>query len=132
MGKLAERLSDPRRSGVYRIESTHAVAEAASRNGFSLTRIALRGVSGGALPRIAAEALGVRADGCVLVFSDFESLARSAPGAWQGFLAELAAAATARREAGERFFAAFLDPAAMLALAPLYNWQRSRSLREGP
>ena len=94
MGKLAERLSDPRRSGVYRIESTHAVAEAASRNGFSL--------------------------------------ARSAPGAWQGFLAELAAAATARREAGERFFAAFLDPAAMLALAPLYNWQRSRSLREGP
>lgn len=132
MGKLAERLSDPRRSGVYRVESTHAVAEAASLNGFSLSRIALRGVAGDALGRLAAEALGARHDGCVLVFSDFESLARSAPGAWQAFVAQLAAAATARREAGVRLFAAFLDPSAMLALAPLYNWQRSRSLPEGP
>lgn len=128
MGKLAERLSDPRRSGVYRVESTEALEEAVTLNGFSLVRIALDALSAGALAEVAAQAAAA-GDGRVVLFSGFERLAQSAPAAFARLLADLQAAAAGRREGEARFFAAFLDPAATLSLAPLYNWQRSRSVK---
>lgn len=127
MGKLAERLSDPRRSGVYRLIATEALEEAVSLNRFTLTRFALAAVPGAALPGVAADAVSRNADGQVLLFSGFEPLARAAPAAFDGFVAALRAAARGRREQGLRFFAAFLDPSETLSLEQLYHWQRARS-----
>ena len=121
MGKLAERLSDPARSGVYRIETTEAVEEAAALNRHPLVRIALNGSAAAALE--AAAAAGSR----VIVVSGFEQFFREHPVQAQALVTALAAAAQARRTAGGCFFAAFLDPAATLpALAPLYNWSKKR------
>jgi hypothetical protein len=104
MGKLAERLADAKRSGIYRVETTEALEEAAALNGFALER--------GAPP--------IRAgDGRVLVFSSAEAGA--------ALIADLEARAEACRNAGERFFAVFLDPGgALRSLPPLYNWQRTQ------
>ena len=129
MGKLAERLSDPKRSGVYRVESTDALEEAVALNGFSLDRIDIEGISADALCGIAAKAVSPRADGHVLLVTGFEALARGTPLAFERLVAELQTAAAGRQEEGMRFFAAFLDPSAMLSLAPLYNWHRSRSAK---
>src|SRR5690606_3398827 len=41
MGKLAERLADERRSGVYRVEVTDALEEAAAIDGFPIARVRL-------------------------------------------------------------------------------------------
>lgn len=129
MGKLAERLSDPRRSGVYRVESTDALEEAVALNGFCLNRIDLEGISADALCGIAAKAVASRADGNVLLLTGFEALARGTPLAFERLIAELQTAAASRREGGMRLFAAFMDPSARLSLAPLYNWHRSRSVK---
>ncbi|MBE0625559.1 MAG: hypothetical protein IH606_12175 [Burkholderiales bacterium] len=129
MGKLAERLADAQRSGVYRLESTQALEEAAALNGFALARIALEGMPRSALCGIAADVLSRRSDGQVLLFSGGEALSRAAPDALDRLIAQIHAAATAHREVGLRFFAAFLDPAAALSLAPLYHWQRSAAVR---
>lgn len=120
MGKLAERLSDARRSGVYRVETTEAVEEAAALNGFALERFALDG----GLPEIPESR-----NGRVLLFSGFEDLLRRAPEGLDPLLRDLDAAADRRRQAGQRFFAAFLDPQRTLCLPPLYNWDRSRQTR---
>lgn len=119
MGKLAERLADPKRTGVYRVETTEALEEAARLNAFALARISGR-------PRGSQwEAwLTPRDDGRVLLFRDCAALPRLDPQAWAALLGMLTAAAVEHRAAGLRFFAVFLDPEAALPLAPLYNWQR--------
>jgi hypothetical protein len=118
MGKLAERLSDARRSGVYRVETTEALEEAAGLNGFALERCAL------AEPAAIPAPAGSCRDGCVLLITGFEPLAHN--GALKPLLGELEARAKGSREAGARYFAVFLDPSAVLSLPPLYNWQRQR------
>lgn len=118
MGKLAERLSDARRSGVYRVETTEALEEAAGLNGFALERFVPGDLSGAAAP------IGSRRGGCVLLFTGFEPLAHN--GALKGVLGELEARAQGCREEGARYFAVFLDPSGVLALPPLYNWQRQK------
>jgi len=118
MGKLAERLSDARRSGVYRVETTEALEEAAGLNGFALERFAL------AVPSAVPAPAGSRRDGCVLLFTGFEPLAHN--GALKLLLGELEAHAKGCSEEGARYFAVFLDPSGMLPLPPLYNWQRKR------
>jgi hypothetical protein len=121
VGKLAERLSDPARSGVYRVETSEAVEEAAGLNGYPLVRVALDGSVAGAL-----QAAGGAGDRVVLV-TGFERFFEERPDEGREFLSRLGAAAQARRGAGERFFVAFLDPRCVLpALAPLYNWAKKR------
>jgi hypothetical protein len=122
MGKLAERLADVRRSGVYRVEITDALEEAVALNGFALARVPLDGAVNGAMSRLCAEALSLPAN--VLLFTGFETLLRGAPDALQPLLSALDAAAAERRAAGLPFFAAFLDPTGVLPLGPLYNWRR--------
>lgn len=122
MGKLAERLSDPARAGVYRIETTEALEEAAALNGYRLLRIALEGGASGVL-----DAAGSGAQR-VIVVSGFEPFLRERPAEVASLLARLGAAAAAWRETGARIFVAFLDPAGALpALAPLYNWTKQRT-----
>jgi hypothetical protein len=113
MGKLAERLADAKRSGIYRVETTGALEEAAALNGFALERVALTDC-----------ARAIRAgDGRVLLFNCAEAGARN--GALAPLIAELEARAEGCRNAGERFFAVFLDPGgALRSLPPLYNWHR--------
>jgi len=119
VGKLAERLSDPVRSGVYRIETTEAVEEAAALNGYPLLRVALNGSEAGALD--AAAVGGSR----VIVVSGFESFFREQPREAQALVSALGAATRAARERGTRFFVAFLDPEGALgSLPPLYNWRK--------
>lgn len=146
MGKLAERLGDAQRSGVYRVEATDALEEAAAVNGFALARVELQGASGNALCGLCARVLAPGVDGSwrglasaladsswspapghVLLFSGFETLVRGAPDALHPLLSALDAAASRRRAEGLPFFAAFLDPARVLSLGPLYNWQRQAS-----
>ena len=126
MGKLAERLADPLRSGVYRIEATGAVEEAAALNGFALARVPLAGPHE---VRLAAEA--AHAMGEVTVFSGFEALLRDAPRALVPLLAALEATAAQRRARKDRFFAVFLDPRGLLPLGPLYN-RHKHALHAGP
>ena len=119
MGKLAERLSDAKRSGVYRVETTEALAEAVALNAFSVVRLA-----GPQLPVAWEACLTPRDDGRVLLFTGCGLLARHDPHEWASLADRLTAAAVEHRAAGFRFFAVFLDPEAALPLAPLYNWQR--------
>lgn len=109
MGKLAERLGDPGRSGVYRVETTEALEEAAALNGFALHRLQVSCVP----PIFAPE------DGRILLFTAVEDLA-----SLDGLLRALEAAAAECRERRLRYFAVFVDPDARLPLAPLYNWRR--------
>jgi len=122
VGKLAERLSDPARSGVYRIEATEAVEEAAALNRYALLRVRVDGCVKPALEPV------TRGANRVIVVSGFERLARERPGEMRAWLEDLDRAAQAWRPSGARVFIAFLDPAqALPQLLPLYNWQRSRS-----
>ncbi|HLS85498.1 MAG TPA: hypothetical protein VK043_04310 [Burkholderiales bacterium] len=121
MGKLAERLADATRSGVYRVEATEALEEASALNGFVLERIELR-------ERADAEQAAARAarpDGHVFLFTGARSLASRDPAALERLLGALRAAAAASRSAGERYFVAFLDAPEQLSLEPLYNRRRS-------
>ncbi len=131
MGKLAERMGDPARAGVYRVESTEAVEEAAALNGYALQRFRLDSESGlRTLERLAAEdAPGGR----VMLVSGFEQLFASEPFRRAALLAALGAAAAAWRARGARIFVAFLDPMRALPdLAPLYNWHKARTARAQP
>ena len=102
MGKLAQRLSDPMRSGVYRVETTEAVEEAAALNGYRMLSL-----TDGALPETLPQVV----------------LLRGRPGV--GVLAKLEARAKLARERGECFFAVCVDPEnAAPSLAPLYRWKR--------
>jgi hypothetical protein len=120
MGKLAERLSDPQRSGVYRVESTEALEEATALNGFALARFVLEDPA-----RLSVRSIVPERDGAVLLFSGFEERLRAAPRALHPLLEELEGATAGCRQNGQRFFAAFLDPLRVIpSLAPLYNWNR--------
>lgn len=126
MGKLAERLGDPARAGLYRVETTEALEEASALNGYTLLRLRL-GAEGdvGALTRLAAEP---SLDRCVALITGFEAMFRDPAGQGARLLAALSAAAQGWRARGARVFVAFLDPDRRLqGLAPLYNWHKSRS-----
>ena len=100
MGKLAERLADPSRSGVYRIRTTEAIEEAVVLNGYSLLWV------DGTLPKKLPEVVLLeKADAALL--------------------AALQKHAADARERGECFFAALVDPEGKAALAPLYNDKKS-------
>lgn len=143
MGKLAERLADERRSGVYRVEVTDALEEAAAIDGFPIVHVRLDGVGGAGLQDACARTLIRRtggnwatlaetladpqwspAQGHVLLVSGFEALVRREPDALAPLLAALSAVAARRRAKGLRFFAAFLDPTRTLSLDPLYDRRR--------
>ena len=100
MGKLAERLADPSRSGVYRIRTTEAIEEAVLLNGYSLLWV------DGTLPKQLPQ---------VVLFEKTDA----------ALLAALKRHATHARERGECFFAALVDPEGKAALAPLYNDKKS-------
>lgn len=143
MGKLAERLADERRSGVYRLEVTDALEEAAAIDGFPIMRVALDDVVSDQLFARCVGALALRVEGDwadlaaaladpkwspaaghVLLFSGFEALVHRDPDALAHLLATLRAVAARRRMQGLRFFAAFLDPTRALSLDPLYDRRR--------
>ncbi len=126
MGKLAERLGDPARAGIYRVETTEALEEATALNGYALLRLRLDAESDlGALGRLAADPAP---GGCVALISGFEAHFRDPAGQGAALLAALTAAAQGWRARGARVFVAFLDPDRRLqGLAPLYNWHKSRS-----
>ena len=146
MGKLAERLADARRSGVYRLEVTDALEEAAAIDGFPIIRVELARVESARFYAACARALDARTDGHwadlaatladpawspapghVVLLSGFEALTRREPDVLAPLLAALQAAAARRRMQGLRFFAAFLDPTRMLSLDPLYDRRRHSS-----
>lgn len=58
MGKLAEWLADLQRSGVYRVETTEAIEEAAALRKLGLPEVTTRGIESGnamkLLPRLKA------------------------------------------------------------------------------
>jgi hypothetical protein len=101
MGKLAERLADPSRSGVYRIRTTEAIEEAAGLNGYRLLRL-----DGKSIPSALPE---------VVLFEKADA----------ALLAALKKRAADARKRGECFFAALVDPEGKAALAPLYNDKKS-------
>lgn len=144
MGKLAERLADDRRSGVYRVEVTDALEEAAAIDRYPITRVRLVDAGREDLQRLCARALAPcartgwsgladaladpgwsPAPGHVLLFDGFEAQLHVEPSALAPLLGALRAAATRRRERALKFFAVFLDPARMLALDPLYDRRRN-------
>jgi hypothetical protein len=100
VGRLAQRLADPSKSGVYRIRTTEAIEEAAALNGYTLLRI--DGVLPQKLPPV------------VLL-----------TGADKELLEKLELHAMDARKRGECFFAALVDPEEKAALAPLYNEKKS-------
>jgi len=100
MGKLAERLADPSRSGVYRIRTTEAIEEAVVLNGYSLLWV------DGTLPKNLPQ---------VVLFEKIDG----------ALLAALKNHAADARKRGECFFAALVDPEGKAALAPLYNDKKS-------
>ena len=126
MGKLAERLGDPARAGIYRVETAEALEEAAALNGYALRRLRLDAESGArALERLAAEA---SLDRCVALILGFETRFRDHSAQRATLLAALTLAAEGWRARGARVFVVFLDPdREMQGLAPLYNWHKSRS-----
>lgn len=126
MGKLAERLGDPARAGLYRVETTEALEEASALNGYTLLRLRLDAEGDvGALTRLAADPSHA---GCVALITGYEAMFRDPAGQGATLLAALSAAAQGWRARGARVFVAFLDPDRRLqGLAPLYNWHKSRS-----
>jgi hypothetical protein len=119
VGKLAERLSDPARAGVYRIETAEAVEEAAALNRYPLLRVSINGSTAPALAAAAAD------DDRVVLLTGFETLARERPEEIEALLARLRSATEAGRAREARIFIAFLDPShALPQLPPLYNWRR--------
>lgn len=147
MGKLAERLADERRSGVYRVEVTEAVDEAAAIVGLTVRRVDLQGIgsdrlfaasaSGACLGRSAdaqefGEKLGAAGwappPGGILVLEGFESLVRSDPESLLPLVAALRRAAERHRAGGRCFFAVFLDPCRTVKLDPLYDRRRHSTM----
>lgn len=119
MGKLSERLSDPARCGVYRIESPEALEEAAALLRYPVRRLSVNGV---AAPIEAATGEG----GGVLLLSGFEPLFRARPWEGEALIAGLEAATRLRQGAHACYFVVFLDPdGAAPALPPLYNWKKN-------
>ena len=127
MGKLAERLSDESRTGVYRIEVTDALEEAAGIVGLPIARVSLRTGTGTGDHPITESVLAACAPGRILLIEDFEELARRDAGSLRPLIDMLESAAARHRSLGESFFAVFLDPSRLLALGPLYDRKRHSS-----
>jgi len=126
VGKLAERLGDAARAGVYRVETTEALEEAAALNGYALLRLRLDAEDGmQALECFAAEGMPA---GRVALVSGFERQFAADPSRREALLAAFGAAAAAWRARGARIFVVFHDPRRELPmLAPLYNWHKART-----
>jgi hypothetical protein len=126
MGKLAERMGDPARAGVYRVETIEAVEEAAALNTYVLLRLRLDADGGlQALERLQAEDTP---GGRVALVSSFERRFAADPSQREALLAAFDAAAAAWRARGARIFVVFHDPRRELpALGPLYNWHKART-----
>ncbi|TXL65287.1 hypothetical protein [Zeimonas arvi] len=125
MGKLAERLADKSRAGVYRVEVTEALEEAAGIVGLPIVRLSLRGTTADRLPGECGQAAD--APGQILLIDDFDDLARRDADALRPLIAALASAADRHRSRGDNFFAVFLDPGRLLAIGPLYDRRRHSS-----
>lgn len=121
MGKLAERLSDPARCGVYRVESHGPLEEAAALNRYPLRRLSVS--AGIAAPIVAATG----EDSGVLLLAGFEAIFRERPWEGKALIAGLETAVRLRLSAGARYFVVFFDPAeAVPDLPPLYNWKKNK------
>ncbi len=126
MGKLAERLADQSRTGVYRVELTEALEEAAGIVGLPIVQVSLRGATADRLPGACAQAAD--APGRILLIEDFDDLARRNADALRPLIAALESAADRHRSRGDSFFAVFLDPSRLLAIGPLYDRRQHSSL----
>ena len=126
MGKLAERLADQSRTGVYRVEVTEALEEAAGIVGLPIVRVSLRGATADRLPGECEQAAS--APGRILLIDDFDDLARRNADGLRSLIAALESAADRHRSRGDSFFAVFLDPSRLLAIGPLYDRRRHSSL----
>jgi hypothetical protein len=146
MGKLAERLADERRTGVYRVEVTDALEEAAGIVGLPIARVSLHDARAQRLLDVCAEAVkcgptrdwdgfaAALADaaftpppGRVVLVECFDALLRLDPHALDRPIAALQSAAAQHCAHGRRFFAVFLDPDRRVMLDPLYDRRRHRA-----
>lgn len=147
MGKLAERLGDEQRSGVYRVEVTDALEEAAGIVGLPIVSARLKAASSRHLLADCGRAAALRpmpdwtafaaaladpswtpAPGRILLIEGFEPLLNADSRVLAPLIAALESAAAAHRLRGERFFAVFLDPGRRIALDPLYDRRRLSAL----
>jgi hypothetical protein len=140
MGKLAQRLSDATRSGVYRTRQTAEVEDAVRGTRLDLARVDLGGADAKeTLLEQLALALGFPAwfggnwdaledclgdlgwragDGHVFLFTGYEDLPADDLGV---LLDVLGASAAYWAERGRPFFAVFIDPPHALALPELFR-----------
>lgn len=118
MGKLAARLTDATRSGVYRVAAAsvpRAAASEAKARVIETSAAALCG-DGGARLR---QALGVPdARACLLLVTDATAVDA---GLREQMVAALGAIARTWRDRGRSFFAVWVDPEGKLDLPPLYR-----------
>ena len=138
MGKLAERLGDATRSGVYRATRADAVLDAVRGTSLDLARISLEGASDKkqVLERIAAglafpQWFGANWDALEDCLSDLSwreahghvvLVEGSMPGDVLGILVDvLASSAEFWAANGKPFFAIFVDPQRTLGLADLFR-----------
>lgn len=139
MSKLLERLSDPAKSGVYRVAQDHDIRDVASKGSREIVTITLGAAKAGMLESIAAaldfpEWFGGNWDALEDSLTDLSwrehrplaLLFRNAtPGDDLGILLDiLASSAEYWREREQAFFAIFVDPAGKLALPSLYRERR--------
>ena len=140
MGKLLERLKDASRSGVYRAPREDVILEVVRGSGLDLLNLSFQGLDekeiflkhlaealdfpdwfGGnwdALEDCLSDLSWRDAPGWVLIFRDFDGLARDD----RGVLVDvLASTAEFWAERGKLFFAVFVDPQRSLDLPDLYR-----------
>jgi hypothetical protein len=142
VSKLLERLSDPVKSGVYRVAHDRDIRDALSASAHDLTSVTLAPGKAAMLEAIARsqafpEWFGGNWDAledCLADLSWRKRAARvilfadAAPGGDLGILQDvLAATAEYWRGRGEAFFAVFIDPAGKLALPALYKEKVKRA-----
>lgn len=136
MSKLYARLTDPARSGAYRVEHDRDIRDATSAGGVDLVTVALgpgKEAMLAALARSLAfpEWFGGNWDALEDCLTDLSwrkdaprvlLLSGASAGDDLGILIDiLASAADSWRERGKAFFAIFVDPAGQLALRALYR-----------
>jgi hypothetical protein len=138
MSKLAQRLADPARSGVYRVSSADTVEEVARGTTLSCTRIALQGGKAQVLEALAkalafpdwfgrnwdaledclADLSWKPAEGYVLLLTGVPALPKDDAGILMDILGSSAEAWKAR---DQPFIAVLVDPARELGLPDLYR-----------
>lgn len=117
MGKLAERYSDPARSGVYGVRDAAIPRAAAHEAGAMLVEVAADSLAQ-VWPGIEQAIGSAPTRACVIVVTDAGALAQPDGHAT---LEALVDAARACRAASRPFFAVMVDPDARLGLPPLYH-----------